>query len=117
LSGTTADVDGGGPLGFVVTSAALNSYEVFTEVNCQFIPKSVAVSGVKIFGGSGKYEKYARKNIDDIQQSITVEQWVVGGQPLPVANSFNPFQRTGIKYASTLTVKYAKGGYLDWSPL
>ena len=42
-----------------VTSVALSSYEVFTEITCQYVPSSIDVSDGEVITGSGKFEKNA----------------------------------------------------------
>jgi len=87
----------------MLEEVTLKAYEVLTSVTCLHRPMAIFSDFDAIYGGSGKFEKYASSKVDSVEQ-VTV----LLDRPDAVANPFNTLQVLPQVWITQLEVEYVK---------
>jgi hypothetical protein len=93
----------GGASAGAVYDVDLYAYLVMTSVTCVYRPEKIETDFKKIYGGSGRFEKYAASKVDSVEAFTTLRAF-----PPDAENPFNLNQIYPQTWLTQLEVDYAK---------
>lgn len=101
LGGTAFDGTAAG----AIYQVALNAYVVVTSVTCLYRPISIDSDFQKIYGGGGRFEKFAASKVDSVEQFNVLDS---SPADTPIANPTNAYQTSPQFWNTQLEVNYMK---------
>lgn len=108
----TAGTGGGNSVSFAfVDVVELFAYQVIDTVTCVARPNTIDTTFSKIYGGSGRFEKYPASKVASVELDT-----ILIFSPDDAANPENTFETESQVWNTQLEVNYAKK-YLDSSML
>jgi hypothetical protein len=80
---------------------------VLTSVTCLYRPVAIATDFKKIYGGYGRFAKYAASKVASVEQATVLESFPVG----TIANPVNAYQTLPQFWFTQLDVNYVKHSF------